>query len=81
MSAVRDQLMIIGEAAHNIPQDIRDRYPQIPWNGMIGSRNILIHQYFRTDSELLYANVQRAKKDIKPVLHQILNDIGDKKWE
>ncbi len=75
ISAVRDQLMIIGEAANNIPQHIQDKYPKIPWNGMIGSRNILIHQYFRTDPELLFANVVRAKREVKQVVMQIYEDI------
>jgi len=42
---------------------------------MIGSRTILIHQYLRTDPELLFANVVRAKREVKQVVMQIYEDI------
>ncbi|MDD1729415.1 MAG: DUF86 domain-containing protein [Methanospirillum sp.] len=73
VSAIRDQLMIIGEAARNIPEDIRSCYPDIPWEGMVGSRNILIHQYFRSDPELLFSNIKRAKRDIRERLLEIIS--------
>ncbi|PWR75501.1 HepT-like ribonuclease domain-containing protein [Methanospirillum stamsii] len=77
ISAVRDQLMIIGESAKNIPDDLKSKYPQIPWEGMVGSRNILIHQYFRTDTELLFSNVQRAIGDVRNCLKKIISDIEE----
>jgi uncharacterized protein with HEPN domain len=76
ISAVRDQLMIIGEEAKNIPEDLRSRYPGIPWEGMIGSRNVLIHQYFRSDTELLFANAKRAKAEVKEVIMEIIRNLS-----
>lgn len=73
--AVRDQLMVIGEAAKNVSDDIKQNYPQIPWDGMVGSRNVLIHQYFRTDPELLFANVNRAIGEVREILKRILIDL------
>jgi uncharacterized protein with HEPN domain len=34
---------IIGEAAYRVPDDIKARYPELPWLEMIGARNRLIH--------------------------------------
>lgn len=43
--AVIRNLEVIGEASKNIPDDIRERYEDIPWQRMVGLRNILIHEY------------------------------------
>ncbi len=53
-SAVRDKFTIIGEAAKNIPTEVRKNYPAIPWKDMAGMRDILTHAYYRTDLNLLY---------------------------
>ena len=39
------QLALIGEAARKLPTDIRPLAPDIPWNAVIGFRNIVIHEY------------------------------------
>ena len=54
VSAVRDKLIIIGEAAKNVPENIRAAHPDIAWKEMAGMRDILTHAYFRTDLKMLY---------------------------
>jgi len=39
-------LGVIGEAVKRIPKDFRDRYARIPWRGMTGMRDKVIHEYF-----------------------------------
>lgn len=46
IDAVVRNLEIIGEAARNIPDEIKDRYQEIDWRGMIGLRNRVINEYF-----------------------------------
>jgi len=48
-SAVIWELAIIGEAARNIPDELRQRYPDIPWPRIVAFRNVVIHRYFGTD--------------------------------
>ena len=44
--AVTRAIEIIGEAVKNIPEDIRKKYPNIPWRSMAGMRDKVIHAYF-----------------------------------
>ena len=59
LSAVRDQIMIIGEAVKQIPDDLKSKYETVPWNEIAGMRDILIHSYFRTDVRLIYKTAER----------------------
>jgi len=45
-SAVIRKFEIIGEAIKHIPDEIRNKYPQIKWKQMAGMRDRLIHFYF-----------------------------------
>jgi len=39
------RLEIIGEAAKNVPRNVRKEHPEIPWKHIAGMRDILIHAY------------------------------------
>jgi uncharacterized protein with HEPN domain len=46
-------LQIIGEAARALPQDVRTLAPDVPWQRIIGMRNVLEHGYFEIDTDLV----------------------------
>ena len=46
MQAVTRQIGIIGEAANQIPDNVRLMAPDVSWGQIIGMRNRLIHEYF-----------------------------------
>jgi uncharacterized protein with HEPN domain len=71
IDAVIRNLEIIGEAAANVPQEIQDLYVDIPWYQMKGMRNILIHEYFGVDNDVLWNTIQ---KDL-PVLKEKLQAV------
>lgn len=48
-------LELIGEAATNIPDEVRKQYPQIPWRKMVATRNKLIHGYLGIDNDTLWS--------------------------
>jgi uncharacterized protein with HEPN domain len=67
-------LEILGEAAKNIPGEIRQRYPEVDWRGVAGLRDILAHAYFALDDETLWKIV---RTDIPPLL-DLLRQIEEK---
>ena len=69
--AVAFELTTMGEAVHAIPNDIQERYSEIPWGKMQGIRNVLVHEYFRLDEEVLW---ETSQKDI-PQLIELLEKI------
>jgi len=50
-------LELIGEAARNIPEHIRSKYPDIPWRQMMATRNRLIHAYLGIDDDTVWSIV------------------------
>jgi len=66
-------LQIIGEAASAIPQDFRDRHPEIPWRQMISTRNKLIHHYEGIDLDIVWETATVSIPDLQPKIDAILN--------
>lgn len=58
--AVRSAIEIIGEAAGNVPERIRNEHPDIPWRNMAALRNRIIHGYFRIDYSIVWNVIYRG---------------------
>ena len=52
--AIIRRIEIIGEAVKNIPPEIKNKYPDIPWKQIGSMRDILIHEYFGADIDLTW---------------------------
>ena len=74
-SAVIRKFEIIGEASKNVPEEIRDRYPDIPWKRMAGMRDRLIHFYFSVKYELVWDTIKKEIPKLKSLIQKILNDM------
>jgi uncharacterized protein with HEPN domain len=59
---------MLGEAAKFIPDEIKARYADIPWRSIIAVRNIIVHEYFRIDEEILW---QTVNEDILPLREKL----------
>ena len=73
--AVVRALEIVGEATKNIPNDIRNDHPQIPWKDMAGMRDVLIHDYFGADVETVWLTVTEKIPQVKPMIEKILEKL------
>jgi uncharacterized protein with HEPN domain len=69
--AVVKALEIVGEAVKKIPDDIRAQYPQIPWKDVAGMRDILVHQYWRVDSRVVWSTVQTGIPILKTAITEL----------
>lgn len=60
---VQDQVIrcleVVGEAARRVPDDMRSRYPEVPWTQMAGMRNRLAHAYDAVDMRAVWLTVTR----------------------
>ena len=54
LDAVIRNLEVIGEAVKQLPADLRARQPGLDWQKIAGLRDILIHQYFGIDVDILW---------------------------
>ncbi|MDD5691994.1 MAG: DUF86 domain-containing protein [Candidatus Omnitrophica bacterium] len=74
IDAVIRNLEIIGEAAKHLPVPIKKKYPHIEWKKISGLRDILAHEYFGVDKDVLLdiiANkVPELKKEISGIIKQ-----------
>lgn len=59
-SAVIRKFEIIGEAVKNIPENIKQLYPDVPWKELSGFRDKLIHFYFGIKYELVWQTQLRS---------------------
>lgn len=72
-SAILHRLALLGEACRGLSPDIRDNHPEVPWPQIIAFRNIVIHEYFGVDLDLVWAIVL----DHLPQLRAALAAIAD----
>ena len=73
--AVVRNLEIIGEAAKNIPSEIAQRSPLIPWKKIIGFRNIVIHAYFTVDLKNVWYIIKEQLPELKISIDIMMKEI------
>jgi uncharacterized protein with HEPN domain len=56
-AAAERLLTVIGEAAKNVSPGFWALHPEIPWKGMAGLRDRLVHHYFGVDYEAVWATM------------------------
>lgn len=75
VSVVIRKLEIIGEAAKNLPEFLKEKYPLLPWKEMARMRDKITHGYFEVDYEIVWKVIKERLPEIKPLTQQILNRI------
>ena len=73
LKAALYNLIVIGEAARKLPAEVTARYPSLPWREMSDMRNILIHEYFGIDTQILWDTIETELPPLVSRLKEILS--------
>ena len=65
-------LMIIGEACRALSPEFRDAHPEDVWALAGGLRNVIVHEYFGIDLEIVWGVIERDLPTLKKVAQEIL---------
>ena len=70
-AAAERYVMIIGEAAHMVSEEMKLEHPEVEWFKMVGVRNMIAHEYMRVDYSALWETVRGLLPEMKAQLSAI----------
>lgn len=68
-------LEIMGEAATQLPKEIKEKYHDVPWQKIANFRNVVIHAYWNVDKEILWNIIQDKLEPLKKQIKDVLKEI------
>jgi uncharacterized protein with HEPN domain len=71
--AVLRNLEIIGEAAQNLPNEIKKKYTNIDWKKIAGLRDIAIHKYFGINQDILWDIVSHKIPELESKITEMVS--------
>lgn len=72
LDAVLFRLLVIGEAAKNIDDELRAAAPGVPWADYAGLRDLIAHQYFRVQKRIVENTVRSELSALKAAVETLL---------
>ena len=72
------RLQTIGEAVNQLPDELKERHPEIPWRDIVDFRNLLAHVYWQIDLTTVWT-ILEAKgelESLKRVVTKLIDDIS-----
>ncbi|MCK6528513.1 DUF86 domain-containing protein [Myxococcota bacterium] len=75
--AVLRNLEVIGEAARQIPEDFRRAHPQVEWRDVADFRNVVAHEYFGIDVEIVRTVVEVELGELERQVRLLRAEMGD----
>lgn len=71
-AAVLHKLAVIGEAARHLRSGLAERYPEVDWDKAAGLRNIIAHEYFSIDYDIVYRTARDSLPKLKEKIAAII---------
>lgn len=75
-AAAERLLTVIGEAAKNVSPGFREEHPEIPWRGVAGLRDRLVHYYFGVDYEAVWATISEELPVLEMQVRAVVESRG-----
>jgi uncharacterized protein with HEPN domain len=72
IDAVIRNLIVLGEAARLVPEEIAKQHAGIAWKKLRGLRNLAVHEYFGIDADILWETIRHDLPPLEPMLQKIL---------
>lgn len=76
MDAIERNLQVLGEAVNHLPTALVADYPEVPWAQIRGFRNILVHQYFGVDEDVILDVVRNHLPTLEAALKSLLRGLS-----
>jgi len=78
IDAVMRNLEIIGESATQVPQNIKDKYNDVPWKDIQDFRIVVAHVYWKVNmvriSDIIENKLDELKQQIQNILEKEMQD-------
>ena len=68
---------IIGEAVKNLPDELKNQYPDIPWKRIAGMRDKLIHFYFGVNYDIIWQVIKDRLPDLREKIQAIIRELEE----
>jgi len=73
LDAVVFRLLVIGEAAKNVDDELQAAAPGVPWRTYAGLRDVIAHQYFRLQKKIIEDTVRKDLPILKSAVEALLS--------
>ncbi|OGW55596.1 MAG: hypothetical protein A2Y81_11875 [Nitrospirae bacterium RBG_13_43_8] len=72
LEAIERNFTIMGEAARNIPQEIKEKYSLVEWQKVMDFRNVLAHEYFGISKKIMWTIIKEKLPPLQKGIQTIL---------
>lgn len=73
--AIIRRIEIIGEAVKKLPPDFKRKYPKIAWAEIAGMRDILIHDYFGVNINIVWKTIREDIPFLKNQITELIDGL------
>ena len=77
LDAVERNFILIGEAARQVPGQIRESFPSIPWRDMSDMRNYVVHQYWGVEAQRIWQTIHHELPPLIELLKKIFEESSE----